>query len=155
MKSWDDIRPDPLTFPIGGKVYTVPELPYTAMLTIQRAKAGESTELDDMTAEDTWRIVMGATWDEMVADNVPAEAISRAGLATLAYFEMGVEAAEAIWEHGIDPKAIAAAMTVRASLSEQSSTDEASATPQPARLSGTSSRPSSSKKSSRAKGSRS
>jgi hypothetical protein len=139
MKPWDEIRPDLLTFPIGGKVYTIPELAYDAMLTIQRAKAGETTYLDGMSAEETWRLVMGGAWDEMVTDNVPAEAIARAGFATLAYFELGADAAESIWENGIDPKALAEAMTRRASQPEPSSTDAASATPSPEPSSGMSS----------------
>lgn len=153
MKSWDDIRPEPLVFEIGPKKYEIPELDYRSMLTIHKVKAGEATELDDMTAEDTWRIVMGPTWDEMVADNVPAEAISRAGLATLTYFEMGREAAEAIWENGIDPKAVAAAILSRAEQKPPSSTGEATVTRSPARMTGTSSRPASSKKPKTAKGS--
>lgn len=150
MKSWDDVRPDLLTFPIGGKVYTIPELAYDAMLTIQRAKAGESTYLDGMTPEETWRLVMGGAWDEMVADNVPAEAVARAGFATLAYFELGSDAAEAVWENGIDPKALAEAMEARVpqpSPNVPSSTESATATPSPASTKTTTSRPNSSKKS--------
>lgn len=129
MKSWEDVAPEPLTFPIGGKAYTVPELPYTAMLTMQKIRAGESTEFDDAAPEATWRLVMGAAWDEMTADNVPAEAIGRAGLATLAYFEHGPEIAEQIWESGVDPKALAAAILTRSAESQQSSTGEATETP--------------------------
>lgn len=154
MKSWDEIRPDLLAFPIGGKVYTIPELPYQAMLTIEKIKAGQPTELDDADAVDTWRLVMGDAYDQMVADNVPGEALTRAGLATLTYFEMGREAAEAIWENGIDPKALAAAIQSRTEPQPPSSTDAANATPSPASTNTTSSRPTSSRKP-RAKASRS
>ena len=147
MKSWEDVAPEPLAFPIGGKVYTIPDLPYQNMLTIQKVRAGEATELDGMAAEDTWRLVMGSAFDEMKDDNVPGEAIGRAGLATLAYFEQGREVAEAIWEKGIDPKALAAAILARAEQSAPSGTAEASETPSPASTSGTSSRPTSRKSS--------
>jgi hypothetical protein len=146
MKSWEDVAPEPLSFPIGGKVYTIPELPYTSMLTLQKIKAGEPTEYDDAKPEDTWRLVMGSAWDEMTADNVPGEAIGRAGLATLAYFEQGPDVAEAIWEHGIDPKALAEQILAKSGLLAPSSTAAATETPSPASTSGTSSRPTSSKK---------
>lgn len=153
MKSWEDVAPEPLSFPIGGKTYTVPELGYRAMLTVQKIRAGESTEYDDAKPEDTWRLVMGAAWDEMTADDVPGEAIGRAGLATLAYFEQGIETAEAIWESGVDPKALAAAILSRTAPTQPSSTGEASATPSPESSTGTSSPTSSSRRSRRAKGS--
>ncbi|GAB3081053.1 hypothetical protein GCM10027053_52020 [Intrasporangium mesophilum] len=152
MKSWEDVAPEPLAFPINGKVYTVPELPYDAMLTIQKVKAGEYTVLEELAPEQTWRLIMGDAWDEMVDDNVPAEAIGRAGLATLVYFEQGREAAEVVWENGIDPKALATAIRLRTTQPESprpTSTDEASVTPSPAPTSGTSSRPASSKKKAR------
>lgn len=153
MKSWEDVAPEPLAFPIGAKTYTVPDLDYRAMLTMQKIRAGESTEYDDAPPEVTWRLVMGDAFDQMVNDNVPAEAIGRAGLATLAYFEQGIETAEAIWESGVDPKALAAAILSRSGQSQPSSTGEASVTPSPASSSGTSSRRTSSTKSRRAKGS--
>jgi len=153
MKSWEDIAPEPLTFPIRGKSYTVPELSYTAMLTIQKVKAGEASELDGMDADDTWRLVMGDAWDQMVADNVPAEAIGRAGLAALAFFEVGREAAEAIWENGVDPKAMAAAILARTEPQQPTSTGAETETPSPASSSGTSSPKSSSKRSRPAKAS--
>lgn len=153
MKSWEDVAPEPLSFPIGGKTYTIPELPYTSMLTLQKIRAGESTEFDNAEPDDSWRLVMGSAWDEMVADNVPGEALGRAGLATLAYFEQGIETAEAIWESGVDPKALAAAILSRSAPNQPSSTDEENAIPSPASSTGTSSPTSSSRRSRRAKGS--
>ena len=146
MKSWEDVAPERLAFPIGGKVYTIPELDYRSMLTVQKVKAGEPSELDGMPPEDTWRLIMGEAWDQMIADNLPAEAIGRAGLATLVYYEQGREAAEAVWEHGLDPKALAVAIEARTEPSRPSSTAEESKTHTPASTSGTSSRPAGSKK---------
>lgn len=155
MKTWEDVAPERLAFPIAGKLYTVPELDYRSMLTVQKIKAGEATELDGMPAEDTWRLIMGAAWDDMRADNVPAEAMGRAGLATLIYFEQGIEAAEAVWEHGIDPKALAAAILSKIEQPQPSSTAAASKTRSPASMSGTSSPRASSRRKAKAKASRS
>lgn len=146
MKSWESVRPDRLAFPIRDKVYTVPELDYRSMLLIQKVKAGEKTELDDAPPEQTWRVILGGAYDEMVADNVPAEALGRAGLAALAYFEQGLEVAEAVWENGLDPKALAAAIETRTESPSPSSTAEERKTPSPASMSGTSSRPAGSRK---------
>ena len=144
MKSWDDVRPDRLAFPIGGKVYTVRDLPYQSMLTIQKARAGEPSDLDSADGDATWRLVMGATYDEMVADNVPGEALLRAGYATLAFFEGGPEIAESIWESGVDPKALeaalSAALAAKAEPKPPSSMAAATGTPTRASSSGTSSR---------------
>lgn len=145
MKSWEEIA-DPLVFTIRGKAYEVPELGYRDMLTIQKIRAGQPSELDGMDAAESWRLVMGPAWDAMVADNVPGEAIARAGLATLAFFEAGRDAAEAIWENGIDPKAVLAALGLQTGQQPQNSTAGASATPSRAPSSGTSSRPAGSKR---------
>jgi hypothetical protein len=148
VKSWEDVAPEEWAFDIRGKRYVVPELPYTAMLTVQKIKAGEATELDDAKPEDSWRLIMGSAWDEMAADNLPAEAMSRAGLATLAYFEQGRPVAEAIWENGIDPKALAAAIQERTEPQKQPNTESENPTRSRASMQTTSSRPNSSKKSS-------
>lgn len=144
MKAWEDTDRDRLEFPIGGKTYVIPELPYQAMLTLEKAKAGEKTYLDDAPPEETWRIVMGHVYDDMVTDNVPGEALMRAGLAALAFFEFGREVAEAVWETGIDPKALSAAIQAQAQGREGStpspSSGAASSTRKRASSSGTTSR---------------
>lgn len=141
MKSWDEVQKDQLEFPIGGKTYVVPELSYQSMLTLERAKAGEKTHLDDAPPEETWRIVLGHVWDDMVADDVPGEALMRAGLAALAFFQFGLETAEAIWESGVDPKALTEAMRAAQAGSTQSpSTAAASSTRKRASSTGTTSR---------------
>lgn len=115
MKPWEEIRPAPLSFPIGGKTYVVPEMPYLDWLTLQAIQAGE---IDEVAAEaDDWRIVLGSALDEMRAGNVPATAIERAGLAAYVYVNFGQEMAEAVWEAGVDPKEILA--RVRANLKRE------------------------------------
>ena len=143
MKSWDEIEKDRLEFPIAGKTYVIPELPYQSMLTLEKAKAGEATYLDDAPPEETWRIVMGDVYDDMKADNVPGEALARAALATLAFFEFGRDIAEAVWETGIDPKALDEAIraqTGREGSKPSPSTAAASSTRKRASSSGTTSR---------------
>lgn len=144
MKSWDQVEKDRLEFPIAGKTYTIPELPYQSMLVLEKAKAGEKTYLDDAPPEETWRIVMGHVYDDMQADNVPSEALMRAGLATLAFFEFGRETAEAVWETGVDPKALSAAieaqLRARQGSTPSPSTAAASSTRKRASSSGTTSR---------------
>lgn len=127
MKPWEEVASDPLAFPIRGKNYTVPEMPYDDWLTIQQIQSGKVTELEGP-AEETWRLVLGSAWDEMVADNVPAEALSRAGLAALTFVQFGREMAESVWEAGLDPKAVAAAIVERQS-STSTSTASAPETP--------------------------
>lgn len=109
LKPYEEFA-DPLAFPIGGRVYTVPPLPYRAGLRLQRILAGEDTA-EDLPAEDLWRMVMGDAWDQMVADDVPLEAMSRAGIAAVADFRWGRATAENVWESGVDPEALAAALT--------------------------------------------
>ena len=144
MKAWEDTDRDRLEFPIAGKTYVIPELPYQSMLVLEKAKAGEKTYLDDAAPEETWRIVMGGVFDEMIADNVPSEALMRAGLASLAFFEFGREVAEAVWETGVDPKALSAAILAqsqpRPASKPSPSTAKASSTRRRASSSGTTSR---------------
>lgn len=149
MKAWEEVQVEPLAFPIRGKVYTVPELGYQAWLTIQKIRRGEDTPLDGQDADQTWSLVLGPVWAEMQADDVPIEAMSRAGLAALADIELGRETAEQVWESGLDPKAVAEGILARAqrmSPSTSTSTESASGTRSPASTSRTTSRKGSSKK---------
>ena len=146
MKAWESVRPDLLAFPIGEKVYEVPPMPYQSMLAIMNAKAGKPSALDDAEGDALWRLLMSTAYDEMVADNVPGEALTRAGYAALAFFEAGTEAAEQIWESGVDPKALKAALLAQVEQSKPTSTAVARKTPSRASGRGTSSRPAGPKK---------
>jgi hypothetical protein len=83
-------------------------------------------------------------YDEMVADNVPALALSRAVLTALSDFRLGREIAEQVWESGLSPEALAP-KGAKAEQTQPSSTGEESETPTRASTSGTSSRQASSK----------
>lgn len=110
LKAYEEFAEEPLAFPIAGKTYTVPTVSFRDGIKLQRVLSGEDKSLNDAPAEEAWRLVLGAAYDEMVADNVPMEALSRAGLAALSDFQFGRESAERVWESGLDPKALQAAL---------------------------------------------
>lgn len=114
LKAYEEFAAEPLAFPIAGKTYTVGPVGFREGIKLQRVLVGEDDSLDDAPAEEAWRLVLGPVYDEMVADNVPIEALSRAGLAALADFRFGREAAERTWESGLDPKALEAAVAAAA-----------------------------------------
>lgn len=146
IKAWEEVAAEPFGFPIRGKFYTVPEISYTDWLLIQKIQAGEVTEIEGLDADDTWKVVLGSAWDEMVADNVPAEALQRAGLAALTYVQFGRELAESVWEAGLDPKSVAAAVLARQKEAESTSSPS-TASASPTRSQGSTKRMTSRKKS--------
>jgi len=90
--------------PINGKNYTIPPLGAADGLRFSGVlKSG---------AEETWsddefkRVFLGSAYDEMLADNVPETAVSRAAITALAEFKSGRAAAEIMWETNGDPKAL-------------------------------------------------
>ena len=111
LKAYEEFAQEPLAFPISGKVYVVPPLGFTDGVRLQRVLAGEDDSLNNAPAEEGWRLILGTAWDEMVADNVPIEAIARAGFTAMTDFQFGREQAERVWEAGLDPKALAEAVT--------------------------------------------
>jgi hypothetical protein len=144
LKAYEEFAQEPLTFPIGGKEYVTPPLGFTDGIRLQRVLAGEDESLNDAPAEEGWRLVLGTAFDEMVADKVPLEAIARAGFTAMTDFQFGREQAERVWEAGLDPKALADAVTAaRKELDkvskQSSSTGAASGTRKRASTTGTSS----------------
>lgn len=142
LKAYEEFAQEPLAFPIGGKVYTVPPLGFTDGITLQRVISGEPTELTDAPVEDGWKLILGPVFDEMVADKVPMEAIARAGFTAMTDFQFGREAAERVWESQLDPKALAEAVTAASSLADSrpsSSTGAARKTRKRATTTGTTS----------------
>lgn len=104
----------PLAFPINGKTYTLEPISIPAGMRLAEAIEGGDTELDDLKGVALWQLLLGATWDEMIADGVPLEAATRAGLAALADHQQGRAFAEVIWETGADPKALQKYLTAKA-----------------------------------------
>lgn len=114
LKAYEEFAPEPLTFPIGGKLYELPPLDYRLGLRLQQILAGEDDSLDGAKGEDLFRLVLGSLWDEMKTDGVPLDAMNRAGFAALADYQYGRAMAEKVWENGLDPEALAAALTAAA-----------------------------------------
>lgn len=127
----------PLSFEINGKTYNVTpivERDYTEYLKWQQILAGKA---EAPSLEDEPRVVLGDVLDDMLADGVTGGAIGRAMLAVIVDVRMGREAAEAAWETGLDPKALAAAIMTQPDSPQSNSTAAASKTPTPASSSGT------------------
>ena len=143
LKAYEDWRPEPLAFPIGGKVYEVAPLPWESGVRLTEILNGDEITED---AETQNRLLMGDTWDQMRADNVPAEALSRAALTCLVDFRMGRETAEKVWESGLSPEALAPSMGATQTTTQPPSTESENETPSPASTRTTTSRKGSSKK---------
>lgn len=141
LKAYEEFAEEPLAFPIGGKTYTMPRLTYQQGIRLTRIFSGEDHSLDGQPVEEGWKLVMGASWDEMAADDVPLDAMSRAGLAAVADFQFGRAAAELVWESNISPEALAAATAAnrKERRATQRSTGAARKTRSRASSSGTSS----------------
>lgn len=145
FKAYEEFAAGPLRFPIGGKVYEVPELSYEAGLMLQKAEKGDAP---DMPAEEQWRLLMGAAYEEMTADNVPVKALERAILTCLTDYRLGREMAEKVWEVGVDPEAFA---PKGATGQGSTSTGAESTTPPPDSGTGTTSPKGSTKRAAKAK----
>lgn len=143
----------PVSADLGAKLTLVAERAATIFQVAQRnqdaakkaEEAGEEPsepeplpefELEDDDAEaDLQQKMLGPAYDQMVADNVPFMAIKIAGLTAYHDFLYGREAAEAFWNSGGDPKAVA--QTWSESTGSTMSTGEATTTKRPASTSGT------------------
>lgn len=154
LRAYEEIAPDPLAFPIGGKTYVVAQPGYLTGLKLQQLVAGDldvEAEFGN-DAEGLWRLILGPTFEQMRKDNVPGEALARAAFTALTDYKFGRTAAEKVWETGIDPKALASAMQQMATKPPSStapkakgstrsrSTASASGTRKPASTSRTTSR---------------
>jgi hypothetical protein len=87
-------------------------------------------------------MLLEGAYQQMLDDKVPASAIRRAMLTVITDLRMNREAAEQVWERGLDPELLAptASGADTAGSTPSSSTGEASETPKRASTTGTSSR---------------
>ena len=104
FKAWEECDRDLPVFPIGGKTYEPPELPAKFSEAIMR---GDASGFED-DERSMWQIVLGDTYDQMVADGVSGDAIARAGFAVLAFAIHGRDAAERVWNSGVALETLAA-----------------------------------------------
>lgn len=143
LKAFEEFAQEPLAFPVGGKVYTVEPIGWEDGVRLTALLDG-TEEMPDADTQN--RLLMGDTLAQMVADKVPAVAISRALLTCLTDFRLGRDAAERVWEAGLTPEALAP-KGAEPDSTPSSSTDEAAKTP--TRASGTGTRTSQKKSSPR------
>jgi hypothetical protein len=111
LEPYEDVAKEPLAFPINGKTYTPPPISAKGGIYLMRALAGDP-EVAEQPSQSLWQVLLGPVYDEMVADDVPLDALGRAGFAMLVDFQNDREAAERVWRSGIDPEAQAALTTM-------------------------------------------
>lgn len=99
---------DPLVLPINGKQYTIPPVGAKDGIRFTLSADPKATDVPPISDAEFFRIFLGATYDEMVEDNVPGSAVTRAAAVALADFQRGRAVAEVMWETGADPKALLA-----------------------------------------------
>lgn len=114
LSAYETFAEEPLRFPIGSKVYELKPVGIEAGLKLAGVLTGRDKEFGKKPAEEAWKLVLGDLWDTFIADGVPLEAATRAGLCALADYQYGREAAEAAWEAGADPKALEAYLMKKA-----------------------------------------
>lgn len=142
FKDYDEVV-EPLAFPIRGKVYTAPPVPAKFGIALVRAIAGDEDALGELAGDSRslYAALLGPAYDEMIADDVPLDALSRAGFAALVDWQAGRDAAVRVWESGIDPEARAALMAaLRRGLTPSTGTGSARKTPSRASTKRTTSR---------------
>ncbi|MCI1914649.1 MAG: hypothetical protein LKJ05_02820 [Bifidobacteriaceae bacterium] len=107
FKDYSELADEPLAFPINGTVYTVPPISakdgLKAQQLIQRSVEGEPIPMSDLAS-----LLLGSAQQQMLDDNVPLAAFTRATITAIADFQQGREIAEATWETAGDPKALEA-----------------------------------------------
>ncbi len=90
-----------------GKVYRIPPVSIEVGVKIVDVQANPEEYID---RPGTWfaSLVLGPLWDELDADRAPGSFRDRILLTALAEWNAGRDAAERMWEQGVDPKALAA-----------------------------------------------
>lgn len=139
LKEFSEFAEGPLVFPYKGKKYTAPDIDIPTGLRLNGiTNHGAESELESV---ELFQLVLGPVWDEMAADGVPLAFATRAGMTVIADFQYGRLYAEATWETGADPKAMAEFMKARGNRATRrsKSTGKGTATPSPASTSTTTS----------------
>lgn len=120
----------PLVVPVRGKEYTLPAVTLADGLKLHASRTNAAPLLSD----ELYRIILGDTHDQMLADHVPGDVIDRVFWTAYTDFTSGRDSAEEVWESGL-PKALRdAAKEVLKTLQGGAST-----TPPPASGNGTTS----------------
>jgi len=141
LKAFEQVAPEPLIFPVGEHIYTIPPIGYLKGTRLSGMLNGTDHTMENELPDVLWEFVLGDVWKQMKADDAPLEAMNRVAFATLTDFQLGREAAEKVWESGIPPEALAAVQAAiqQTEQPKQSSTVAAPKTRSRASSSGTSS----------------
>ncbi|HVW81299.1 MAG TPA: hypothetical protein VHB69_10225 [Mycobacteriales bacterium] len=139
--------------------YVVPQVPVDDGITLAELMTGETKS--KLTGIDLFKLAMGVElYEQLCQDRVPMPLIWRAGMAATAYYrvllqqtgpdayDQALQAANIIWESGLDPEALAARVAAAQSANGKKATTKpttrtgaASSTRSPASGTGTSTRP--------------
>jgi hypothetical protein len=104
FKGYDEVAKEPIVLPIHGKEYTLPEVKIADGIRFNEVLSGLRNEpLSDL---EFMRTFLGDTYDQMLADNIPAPAVMRAALTAVADWQAGRAAAEIIWDTDASPKGL-------------------------------------------------
>lgn len=107
FSDFDDFATPPLVLPIRGKKYTVPPMGIkTGLILLRAVDHDPEAEALLSVGEALFRAVLGTTYDEMLADDVPMEAVDRAAITAMVDFKHGRTAAFICWRTGQDPEAL-------------------------------------------------
>lgn len=134
----------PLVLPISGKDYAIQPMEYNDGLTLVALSQGRKADIaEDASEEELFKLCMGDVRAQMLEDKVPYPALFRAAYAAVVYQQAlvladlsnddAVAAAEKAWERGIDPEAIAAALTAAQEQTGSAGTSTNSTSSAPAR----------------------
>lgn len=92
----------PLQLPIAGKTYTVPPVGYADGLRMQAALLPDAE--DTISDEEFLQIFLGPALEQLRADDVPPQYVTRAAMAAHTEWATGSRStAEVMWETGGDP----------------------------------------------------
>ncbi|MEV6154914.1 hypothetical protein AB0L53_31695 [Nonomuraea sp. NPDC052129] len=118
FKDLDSFFDPTLKLPVGGKTYVVPPPSAEVGLLCQRlmqasiaAQAGQAVDedglnelaevvLNDEQEKDLYQTILGAAWDELLADKVAWPKVQHVGQTALIWVAAGLEAAAKHWESG-------------------------------------------------------
>lgn len=131
FKDFEEFAAGPLELPYKGKTYVIPEISIDlgARLTVELSNP--DSEFNALPIDQMWALLLGDAFEQMREDGVPVRFVARCFMTALTDFQFGRPAAEATWEAGLDPKALAEYLTRagETDLSASTSTDEATTTP--------------------------
>jgi len=106
VDQFDEWLDSGLTFPYRGVEYRVEPPSALTVLTLHRTRT--DGHLNDGVERDAVQRILGATWDAMVADGVPATAVLHIGRTALTHYLDSAESARLTWKFESTPEKPAA-----------------------------------------------